>query len=73
MAAAAIQIPAGGTYLDTFKQSFTNVPVDAANDNVISTEEFLEAAESLVTIFGELPTNRDAIDTVPAGYFGTGS
>lgn len=53
MAAVAIEVPAGGTYLDTFKKSFTDVPVDAANDNAISTEEFLEAAESLVTIFGQ--------------------
>ncbi|KAM7207181.1 glycolipid transfer protein [Naviculisporaceae sp. PSN 640] len=54
MAAVAIQVPAGGTYLDTFKKSFTDVPVDAAKDNAISTEEFLEAAESLVTIFDAL-------------------
>ena len=59
---AAIQIPAGGTYLDTFKKSFVDVPVDAAKDNAISTEEFLEAAESLVTIFGESTSNTLAAD-----------
>ncbi|KAK4215340.1 HET-C2 [Rhypophila decipiens] len=54
MASAAIQVPAGGTYLDTFKKSFTDVPVDAAKGNAIGTEEFLDAAESLVTIFDAL-------------------
>jgi len=52
MAAAAVQIPAGGTYIDTMKKTFTQVPVDAANKDAISTEEFLEAAESLTTMFG---------------------
>ena len=50
--AAIAQIPAGGTYLDTFKKSFTDVPVDAASGNAVSTSEFLEAAESLTTMFG---------------------
>lgn len=49
---AAAQIPEGGTYLDTFKQSFTNVPIDAEHGNAISTVEFLDAAESLTTMFG---------------------
>lgn len=48
----APQIPPGGTIVDTFKRSFTDVPVDKANDNAISTSEFLEAAESMVSIFG---------------------
>ena len=30
---AAIQLAPGGTYLDTFKKSFVDVPVDAAKDN----------------------------------------
>ncbi|KAK3984050.1 het-c2S [Cladorrhinum sp. PSN332] len=51
---ATIQIPAGGTYLDTFKKSFTQVPIDASKGNAISTTEFLEAAESLTTIFDAL-------------------
>ncbi len=49
---ATTQIPEGGTYLDTFKQSFTTVPIDAENGNAISTTEFLEAAESLTSMFG---------------------
>jgi hypothetical protein len=49
---ATAQIPPGGTYLDTFKGSFTKVPIDAEKDNAISTTEFLDAAESLTTMFG---------------------
>jgi len=45
---------ASTTFFDTLKKSFTDVPVDAANDNAISTTEFLEAAESLVTLFDVL-------------------
>jgi hypothetical protein len=52
---AAVQIPEGGTYLDTMKRDFTKVPVDAAKGNAISTSEFLEAAESLTTMFGRPP------------------
>lgn len=44
--------PPGGTFLDTLKKSFTDVPVDKENDNAIATSEFLEAAESLATLFG---------------------
>ena len=51
MAAVAV-VPAGGTYLDTFKKSFVDVPVDAAKDNAIATTDFLEAAEALTTMFG---------------------
>ncbi|KAL1874952.1 hypothetical protein VTK73DRAFT_10321 [Phialemonium thermophilum] len=47
-------IPPGGTIVDTFKRSFTDVPIDAEKDNAISTTEFLEAAESLTTIFDAL-------------------
>ncbi len=50
--AATAKIPEGGTYLDTFKTSFTAVPVDAENGNAVSTAEFLDAAESLTTMFG---------------------
>jgi hypothetical protein len=49
---ATAQIPEGGTYLDTFKGSFTKVPIDAENGNAIATTEFLDAAESLTTMFG---------------------
>lgn len=44
--------PPGGTWLDTQKKSFVDVPVDKEKDNAISTTEFLEAAESLTTLFG---------------------
>ena len=44
--------PPGGTWFDTLKKSFTNVTVDATNDNAIPTADFLEAAESLTTLFG---------------------
>ena len=49
---SAPTIPPGGTIVDTFKQSFVNVPIDADNDNAIATTEFLDAAESLTSIFG---------------------
>lgn len=49
---AAASIPPGGTFLDTLRKSFVNVPIDSANDNAISTTDFLEAAESLTTMFG---------------------
>lgn len=42
--------PAGGTLVQTFKRSFTDVPVDASN--AVSTTELLEAAEALTTMFG---------------------
>ena len=41
------------TWFDTIQKSFADVPVDAANDNGISTTEFLQAAESLTTLFGK--------------------
>ncbi|KAI1775767.1 het-c [Hypoxylon cercidicola] len=46
--------PPGGTLIQTFKQSFVDVPIDAENDNAISTSEFLDAAESLTTMFDVL-------------------
>lgn len=50
--ASTISIPPGGTILQVFKRSFTDVPVDAANGDAVSTSEFLEAAESLTMMFG---------------------
>jgi len=50
--AATNAYPPGGTFLDTLKKSFTDVPVDKEKDNAVSTTEFLEAAESLTTLFG---------------------
>lgn len=48
----AVAIPPGGTFFDTLQRSFDQVPIDEANDSGISTAEFLEAAEALVTLFG---------------------
>ncbi|KAF2136761.1 uncharacterized protein K452DRAFT_322190 [Aplosporella prunicola CBS 121167] len=42
------------TFFDTLGKSFVDVPVDAANDNAIHTTEFLDAAESLTTLFDVL-------------------
>ncbi|OJD15435.1 hypothetical protein AJ78_04310 [Emergomyces pasteurianus Ep9510] len=42
-------IPPGGTWFDTLKRGFADVPV--SDDNSIPTTEFLEAAESLTTLF----------------------
>ncbi|KAF2456278.1 glycolipid transfer protein HET-C2 [Lineolata rhizophorae] len=50
--AAPPSIPPGGTFFDTLKKNFKDVPVDA--DNGIHTTEFLEAAESLTTLFDVL-------------------
>jgi len=48
----AAAYPPGGTFFDTVKRSFVDVPLDSSKDNAISTTEFLEAAESLTTLFG---------------------
>ncbi|KAJ8132916.1 hypothetical protein O1611_g710 [Lasiodiplodia mahajangana] len=48
---SAPAIPEGATLISTFKRSFVDVPVDPENDNAVSTTEFLEAAESLTTMF----------------------
>lgn len=47
-------IPPGGTIVQTFRQSFVDVPVDKEKDNAIATTQFLDAAESLTTIFDAL-------------------
>jgi hypothetical protein len=52
MAQAKSQYPPGQTFFDSIRRSFVDVPVDKENDNAISTSEFLEAAESLTTLFG---------------------
>jgi len=49
--AAVNAFPPGGTFFDTLKRSFVDVPVDKEADNAISTNEFLEAAESLTALF----------------------
>ncbi|KAI9705321.1 MAG: hypothetical protein M1820_005151 [Bogoriella megaspora] len=43
--------PNGGTFLDTLTRSFKDVPVDNVNDNAIGATEFLEASDSLTTLF----------------------
>lgn len=50
-----VPFPSGGTWFDTLHKTFDDVPVQAKNDNAIPTSDFLEAAESLTTLFGELP------------------
>ncbi|KAL8746026.1 MAG: hypothetical protein Q9190_001893 [Brigantiaea leucoxantha] len=46
--------PPGSSWFESLKKSFADVPVDTANDNAISTSEFLEAAESLASLFDVL-------------------
>ncbi|KAI9792036.1 MAG: hypothetical protein M1835_008090 [Candelina submexicana] len=45
---------AEGTWFKSIKKSFVDVPVNRDNDNAISTTEFLEASESLATLFDVL-------------------
>jgi hypothetical protein len=40
-------------FFDSMKKSFADVPIDTANDNAISTTDFLEASESLTSLFGK--------------------
>lgn len=49
-----VPFPSGGTWFDTLHKTFDDVPVQANKDNAIPTSDFLEAAESLTTLFGEL-------------------
>ena len=46
--------PPGGTYFDNAKRSFTSVPINASQDNAISTTEFLDASESVTGLFDVL-------------------
>ena len=68
MAAAVAQIPAGGTYLHTMKRTFNKV--DVGENNAIPTEEFLDAAESLTTMFDLLgsvafsPVKKDMLGNI---------
>jgi hypothetical protein len=43
---------ASSDFFSGMKKSFADVPVDESKDNAIATTEFLEAAESLVGLFG---------------------
>lgn len=49
-----VPFPSGGTWFETLHKTFDDVSVQANNDNAIPTSDFLEAAESLTTLFGEL-------------------
>lgn len=53
MAQTKSNYPPGQTFFDAIKRSFVDVPVDSTKENAISTTEFLEAAESLTTLFGK--------------------
>jgi hypothetical protein len=44
----------GGTFFGSVKRSFVDVQPNTSKDNAIPTTEFLEAAESLTTLFGGL-------------------
>ena len=57
---AVVIPPPGGTFFDTMKRSFADVPINT-DDNGIATTEFLEAAESMTTIFGTICTDRIAL------------
>lgn len=66
--------PPGGTFLDTLKKSYVDVPVNSEKDNAISTTEFLEASESLTTLFGNHPTtfsNITKTDNISADVLGS--
>ncbi|QDS72407.1 hypothetical protein FKW77_008845 [Venturia effusa] len=54
MAAQAPAIPPGSTFFDVVKRSYTDVPIDKEHGNAVSTTEFLEASESLTTLFDAL-------------------
>lgn len=45
--------PPEGTWFDSLRKSFVDVPVNASHDNAIETTAFLEAATSLTTLFGK--------------------
>ena len=49
---SAIIIPPGGTWFDTMKKSFADVPIYFEDDSGIATTDFLEAADSMTTLFG---------------------
>ena len=49
---SAIIIPPGGTWFDTMKRSFADVPIYVEDGSGIATTDFLEAADSMTTLFG---------------------
>ncbi|RDA95241.1 hypothetical protein CP533_1919, partial [Ophiocordyceps camponoti-saundersi (nom. inval.)] len=72
---SAPSIPAGGTIVQTFKTSFVDVPIDADKGNAVATTPFLDAAESLTTIFDVLgsvafsPVKSDMMGNIKVRYF----
>ena len=50
--ASATTDTSGGKFFDSIKKSFADVPVNPSQDNAIETSAFLEASESLTTLFG---------------------
>ena len=40
------------TFFSNLKKSFADVPIDTSKDNAIPTTDFLEASESLCSLFG---------------------
>ena len=40
------------TFFQAIKKSFTDVPIGTSDDNAIPTEDFLEATQSLCSLFG---------------------
>ena len=40
------------TFFGALKKSFADVPIDSSNGDAIPTTDFLEASESLCTLFG---------------------
>lgn len=57
---ANVVIPEGATYIDTMKVTFNKVPVNPAT-KAVQTAEFLEAAESLTTMFGSSPCRQPCV------------
>lgn len=49
---SGLQIPPGQTWFDTHEKSFQDVPIDPS-DKGIATTEFLDAAMSTTTLFGQ--------------------
>jgi len=58
---ATLTYPPGGSFFDTVNKSFTDVTVQADKGNAINTTEFLQAAESLTSLFGMTMTMRDLL------------
>lgn len=63
------------TFFDTIKKSFAEVPVDSSHDNAIDTSAFLEASESLTTLFGlaipHLVASLEVVDSLSPDVLGS--